>query len=96
MDIILGMLYLPLTLFAYLSGMAIEGVMTQSAPSAVFIAYALGYTGPLVAFAAYPCLIASIILRRHGKKRLAVWLRFAPPLVLGAIWSICILAEWIL
>lgn len=96
MDIFLGIFYLPFTLFAFLSGMAIEGVLTQSAPSAIFAAYALGCIGPLVAFAAYPCLSASIFLRKNGKKRLASWLRVAPPLVLGTVCSICILMEWFL
>ena len=93
MDILLGILYLPLSFIAFMSGMAIEGVLTQSAPSAIFTAYLLGYTGPLVAFAAYPCLIVSVLLRKKGKQHLANWLRLAPPLVFGAIPGICILIE---
>ena len=96
MDILLGILYLPLTVIAFFSGMAIEGVLTQTDPASIFTAYALGYTGPLVAFTAYPCLIASILLRRKGKKRLAAGLRFAPLLVFGAVLGVCFLVEWLL
>lgn len=95
MDILLGILYLPFTLFCFLSGMAIEGVLTQSAPAAIFAAYAIGYTGPAVAFLTYPCLILSLFLRRKGKIKLSNWLRFAPPIVFFAVWGLCTVVEWL-
>lgn len=94
-DTVLAVLYLPFAFFCFLSGMAIEGVMTQTAPAALFAAYAVGWSGPLVAFLAYPCLILAIWLRRKGKARAARWLRFAPLMTMAAVWGVCALVEWI-
>ena len=95
MDLLLGVLYFPFFVFCFLSGMAIEGVMTQTDPAVIFTAYVIGYTGPLISVLTYPCLFLSVNLREKGNRKAARWLRFAPPLTMAAIWGICALVETI-
>lgn len=93
-DIILMVLYLPLTLLYLCSGMLLEGPAAATI-SQWFEFRFFGYVGPILGLLTWPCLFAAIHLRKQGIVKAAAWLRIAPMLTFAAMILLCYLLRWV-
>ena len=93
-EIILLVLYFPVTLFYLFCGYLAENPHITTV-SQWFEARVMGLIGPILGLLTFPCLIAAIYLRKKGKTKVAAWLRFAPLLILISMFLLVYLLRWI-
>ena len=94
-EIILLVLYVPVTLFYLFCGYLAESPQIATV-SQWFEARVMGLIGPILGLLTWPCLFAAIWLRRKGKTKIAAWLRVAPLLTFAALFLIDCLLCWTL
>lgn len=92
-ELVLFVLYLPVTLILLMCGVLRESVLTATGFGELFTAYVLGYPCPILGLLTYPCLFWSISLRKHGKLICSRWVRFATPLAFIVLFCLCFLME---
>ena len=94
LEIVLLILYFPLTLLYLFCGLLTENPDVTTI-SQWFEFRFMGYVGPFLGLLTFPCLVAAIQLRKKGKKKLAAWLRVAPLLVFASFFVIAYLLRWL-
>ena len=93
-EVVLLVLYLPVTLLFLFCGFLLEE--TTVATAAQWFEYRFcGYLGPVLGLLTWPCLFVAIWLRRKGKTKVAAWLRVAPLLALVFMFLLVCLLRWI-
>ena len=94
-EVVLLILYLPVTLLFLSCGFLLEE--TTVATAAQWFEYRFcGYLGPVLGLLTWPCLFAAIWLRKRGKTKAAAWLRIAPLMAFAVMFLMCYVLRWTL
>lgn len=91
---ILGILYIPLSLFFSLSGMVSDGFVGKATPVQEAICNVITFLGVLTAPVAFGSLICSILSRQKGRSRLSFWIQFLPLLYIAVIIVLILILEY--
>lgn len=94
LEIILLVLYFPLTLLLLMCGTLLEEPLTGTIAQWYECRFC-GYLGPVLGLLTWPFLFLAIWLRRRGKDRAAAWLRVAPLLAFVSMILVAFLLDWI-
>lgn len=94
LEIVLLLLYFPLTIFYLLCGTLLENPQIITVAQWFEFRFC-GYVLPVLGLLTFPCLIAAIRLRKKGRCRVAAWLSLAPLLAFAGLFAMCYLLRWI-
>ena len=93
LEIMLLLLYFPLTIFYLLCGTLLENPQITTVAQWFEFCFC-GHVFPVLGLLTFPCLIAAIRLQKKGRCKTAAWLRLAPLLALAVLFAMCYLLRW--
>ena len=95
LNIILAFLYMPLSVFGFLLGMATEGTIGESNLLVIVSCYVLAWSGMLTPLVSYGGLFISRRMFEIGQIRNSLFARFAGLIFVTTYFLLSILLEWL-
>ena len=93
LEIMLLLLYFPLTIFYLLCGTLLENPQITTVAQWFEFRFC-GHVFPVLGLLTFPCLIAAIRIRKKGRCKTAALLRLAPLLAFAVLFAMCYLLRW--
>ena len=95
LNIVLAILYLPISVFGFMMGMATEGTVGETNRLITASFYTLAYSGTLTSVTAYVGLFLSHRLFEKGKIRASHFARFGGLILLSCGFLLAFLLDWL-
>jgi len=95
LNIVLAILYIPISFFGFLLGMATEGTIGETNPLIIASCYTVAIPGMLTPITAYGGLLLSHRLFDKGRIRESHYARFLGLIILVTACILCVLLDWL-